>query len=132
MPCVIATAIADFIVFRHDPDMRIYMAVRRFIDWDLSSAGYFRSSSWSLLIASLLACAPLPFVERPYSPRALLAIALAIIASLIWLTLVAWRGLRIFRAMAIRGDRAYDRRDKHQLSSEYAVTESATEAGRRC
>ena len=111
--------------------MRRYLAVRRFIDWDLSGNGYIRSGSWSLFIALLLACAPLPFVERPYSPHALAVIALAIVASLIWLSFVAWRGIRIFRATASHGDRSFDRHDKHLLSSEYAAAESATKAKRR-
>lgn len=107
------------------------MAVRKFVDWDLSGTGYIRSGSWSFLIALLLAFGPFPFVERPYSAPNLVVIGLAIIASLIWLSFVAWRGIRIFRATAMRGDRAYDRFDKHLLSPEYAATESATKARRR-
>ncbi|MEG3086946.1 hypothetical protein [Sphingomonas sp. PB4P5] len=118
-------------VFHHNAGMRSYLAVRRFVDWDLSGTGYIRSGSWSLMIALLLACGPLPFVERPYSPSALTVIALAIGASLIWMSFIAWRGIRIFRVTSIRGDRRYDRHDKHRLSSEYAGTESATKSKHR-
>lgn len=124
--------IADIAILRHDAGMRRYLAIRRFVDWDLSGSGYIRSGKWSLLIALMLACAPLPLVERPYSSYAVAVIALAIVASLIWLSFVAWRGIRIFRATAIRGDRSFDRHDKHLLSSEYAATESATRAKRSC
>ena len=79
----------------------------------------------------LLACGLFPFIERPYSASDFAGIAVAISASLIWLSFVAWRGIRILRVTAIRGDRAYDFRDKHLLSSEYAETESATKANRR-
>lgn len=117
--------------FRHDAGMRSYLAVRKFIDWDLSSTGYIRSGSWSLLIAVLLACGPLPFIDRPYSPGDLAAIVGAILASIFWLSFVAWRGIRMFRAVSIRRDRRYDRTDKHLLSSDYRATGSATKAGCR-
>lgn len=111
--------------------MRSYLALRRFVDWDLSGTGFIRSGSWSLMIALLLACGPLPFVGRLSSPSALTVTALAIGASLIWLSFVAWRGIRIFRVTSIRGDRRYDRHNKHRLSSEYADTESAIKSKRR-
>ena len=126
-----ATApIADIGVFRHRALMRDYRAVRKLVDRDLAATGYVRSGGCSLVIALLLACLPLPVVARPYSLAEQLLIAGAILTSFGWLTFVAWRGIRIFRASVMRGDRTYDRQDKHLLSADYATTESETKARR--
>jgi hypothetical protein len=108
--------------------MKPYMRLRKFVDWDLSKTGAIRSGAATLLIAMAIASAPFIVVEQPFSANAWAAICLAFAASLAWLAFVAWRGYRLLRAHAIKGDRKFDLRDKHRLHEEYASTESATKA----
>lgn len=105
--------------------------LRRFVDRDLSRGGIARSGSWWFVIALLLACAPVPFVERWFDDRSPVALALALAPTLAWLGFVGWRAWRLCRAAAIRGDRAFDRSGRHLLSADYARSESATKARRQ-
>lgn len=108
--------------------MKPLMLRRKFVDWDLSKTGAIRSGAASLLIAMAIASTPFIVVVRPFSTSALAAICIAFTASFVWLTFVAWRGYRLLRIEAIKGDREFDLRDKHLLPEEYASTESATKA----
>lgn len=103
----------------------------RFVDWDLSKTGGIRAGAWSLFIGALAACLPVPFVVRPYQDWEVAALAGSVIAAVLWFGFVAWRGLRLLRATAGRGDREYDRQGKYDLPPEYKATESATSAARR-
>ena len=120
--------IADIDPIGHYDQMKSYMRLRKFVDWDLSKTGAIRSGAASLLIAMAIASAPFIVVERPFATKALTAICLAFAASLAWLAFVAWRSYRLLRTQAIKGDRKFDLRDKHRLPEEYASTESATKA----
>ena len=103
----------------------------RFIDWDLGKTGYIRSGTWSLIIGLLILAIPLVVFSYPFDRTAASAIAVAIGLCLFWIGFVGWRGFRLMRASAIRGDRTYDHNDKYKLAADYHSTESATAASRR-
>ena len=44
---------------------------------------------------------------------------------------VLWRALRLFRVLSLKGDRAFDQKDKFFLSPEYHRSESVTAASQR-
>jgi hypothetical protein len=66
----------------------------------------------------------------PYADAAVWVVAASAAACLFWFGLVAWRGVRLMRAIALREDRRYDRNGKFSLSSEYQTSDSATAARR--
>jgi hypothetical protein len=105
--------------------------LRRFVDRDLSKVGLIRSGGRSILIAGLIVMLPIPFVDRPYDAYELTAIIAAACAGILWLSLVAWRGWRIARAISVKADRGFDRHEKFKLASEYHDAESATKATQR-
>lgn len=49
----------------------------------------------------------------------------------VWFAFVTWRGIRLLRAMAVYGDRQFDRKDKYSLAPEYRRSESTLRAKRR-
>lgn len=111
--------------------MSSYFKLRRMVDRDLSRSGPQRNGVWSFTIALLLAVWPLPFVEHPFGPAEYAVMTVGVITTTSWLLFVCWRATRLFRAMALRGDREYDRHDKYCLSQDYRDTHSATQARRR-
>jgi hypothetical protein len=100
-----------------------YLALRWWTDNDVAH-NRFRISwiNWPLplLIVYLVIHAGLP-------GAAILAFP-AIIVSVAWLVFNLWRTWRVLRAHAAYGDWRYDKRDKSQLSDEYADGISATRA----
>jgi len=59
------------------------------------------------------------------------AIEMSVGAAVAWIAFTWWRGIRMAQAMAIKGDRSYDRSGKLSLVAEYHGTESATAARSR-
>ena len=111
--------------------MKPFQRLCRFIDWDLGKTGYIRSGAWSLTVGLLLLTIPLVLFRYPYNGTAKWAIVSAVTLCAMWFSFVAWRGFRLMRVSAIRGDRRYDRESKYELATDYHSTESATAASRR-
>ena len=110
--------------------VRTFHRLCRFVDRDLSETGRIRAGARSLLVG-LIIVSPLLFYDSPYGGAAALTVAASVVLSLTWFAFVGWRGLRLFRAMAAKADRRFDRNTKFSLPSEYRETVSATEASRR-
>jgi hypothetical protein len=111
--------------------MKVFAPLRRFLDWDLSRGPSVGIGNLSILLIIIPWVVLLPFRNSMDEATEALALTAASITTAIWLAYVAWRGWRLIRASGVRGDRAYDRRDKLYLSSDYAKSESATKARRR-
>ena len=57
--------------------------------------------------------------------------SMAVATALAWTVFAWWRGYRLLRAAAIKGDRSFDQRGKFLLSPEYWATRSVLKARRR-
>ncbi len=105
--------------------------LRRFVDWDLSRGPSVGTGNLTILIAITPWAGLLAFRKSMSEAMEAVGLTAASIATVIWLAFVCWRGWRLMRATGIRGDRAYDREGKLNLSSDYLKSESTTKAGRR-
>lgn len=110
--------------------MRLVHRLRRFVDWDLGSSAVGAGKA-SLLVAMLLWVPALIAQTWANATVAKLLLPLTLLLNAAWFAFVIWRGLRLLKASALKGDRDYDRRGKYHLASEYRASESATRARRR-
>lgn len=109
--------------------MSLLTRLRRFVDWDFGTSNTVGGNA-SLLVLGLVWLLAV-FAMGSGGPRIwTVSLVLAAIFSLAWLMFVLWRGWRLFRASAIKGDRAYDQKGKAKLPPEYRDTESVTKASR--
>jgi hypothetical protein len=109
--------------------MRLLARLRRFVDWDFATSGVQFGNASLLVLGALW----LPAIAARGSEDWWIRVGslmLAAICSLIWMSFVLWRGWRLFRASAFKGDRRYDRETRLELPPEYRDTESATKASR--
>ena len=111
--------------------MKAYALLRRFVDWDLSRGPSVGIGNLTLLVVIVPWLAVLPLRSILIGAAWTVVLLVTAISTAIWLGFVAWRGWRLMRITAIRGDRGYDRTGKLELSAEYRETKSITEARRR-
>jgi hypothetical protein len=111
--------------------MKAFSLIRRFVDWDLSRGPSVGIGNLTLLVIIVPWLAVLPLRSMLAGSAWVVLLSITAILTTIWLGFVAWRGWRLIRSTALRGDRAYDRVGKLELASEYKETESATQAKRR-
>ncbi|ATQ41743.1 hypothetical protein [Caulobacter mirabilis] len=104
----------------------LYLKLRRSVDRDLSRQGRPMSPYWGLAPLGLLAFGH-PFLGAMEIPAWCLAGAVAVA----WAGFIAWRGLRLAKAHALKRDRDFDRRGKFGLAPVYWGSESAARAGSR-
>ncbi len=100
----------------------------RFVDWDLARGTIASAGNASLLIGMSPWLAIFLIQQQAGKPTLTAPAVLAIAFDVAWFAFVGWRGWRLFRQSALRGDRRYDRSGKYLLPPEYADTESATRA----
>lgn len=111
--------------------MNLFSLACRFVDWDLSKTGYIRSGAWSLA-AGLLPILLILLIREDLDQWVLyLGWAVGLIMTIGWFAFVGWRGWRLMKAFALKGDRDYDRDTRIRLSSEYRDSESATKSRQR-
>ena len=111
--------------------VKVFLHLRRFVDWDLSRGPSVGIGNLTILavIVPWLAVLPLRnIVDRTSWAFVLWSTATL---SVLWIGFVAWRGWRLFRASALRSDKAFDREERFGLSSDYHESESSTKARRR-
>lgn len=105
---------------------RSWLRFRRFVDRELAKPRTTAPLPVGLLVFAMV------FLRPHLAPPAALAGWIIVAAAcLAWVAFVAWRGWRLFRAGALRSDRAFDQRGKFKLPPEYWTSESASRARRR-
>ena len=102
--------------------MRSYQVVRNWVDHMLGKEGV---RSRGVLFPAF----PPLFLPAIFEPNWFVWTLVAALSSG-WFAFVSWRGWRMMKATAARGDRAYDREGKFKLAKEYSSTESTTAAKR--
>lgn len=108
--------------------MVLFTRLCRFVDWDLSRTGGVKAGAYSLLLALLPFLLLVGFAGLLDVRPNLVACSVAIVVSVAWTALVAWRGWRLLKVYATKGDRRYDRRGKLNLPPEYRGSKSVTKA----
>jgi hypothetical protein len=123
--------IADIRTFSQSGVMRsrwksLYSRVRRFVDHDQSTRA--RPATPFL---GILPIAGMGIAQSHLSGHAaLVGWIVAVGIGLLWTAFAWWRGYRLLRTSAVKGDRQYDYKTKFRLPAEYLDTESATKARR--
>ena len=104
-----------------------YLRIRRWVDRDL--VAHYRPLSPFLGLLPVIILAPIWRILE--GPAAWVSGTLAISLSVIWTGFVLWRVARLYKAVGVKGDRAYDQRGKYLLAPEYHRSESVTAAAQR-
>jgi hypothetical protein len=110
-----------------NPDRTVFLRIRRWVDNDLA-AQRRPVSVFGPLILAIFALGGAHALGS-----AAVTVGWMVIAplGLVWTTFLLWRAARLYRAVAIKGDRAFDQTGKYQLSPEYHRSESVTATAQR-